>query len=67
MKIINMLATAGAMLAIIGTANAVGPQPLEMIKTIPQAATLEYRIGGRVIQSLDIAPGTYQISIKQIH
>jgi hypothetical protein len=40
---------------------------LSMIKTIPQAATLEYRIKGQVIQSIDIAPGTYQISVKQLH
>lgn len=38
-----------------------------MIKSVPEAATLEYRVGGQVVQSIDIKPGTYKISITQLH
>jgi hypothetical protein len=38
-----------------------------MIKTVPQSATLEYRVGGQLIQSLSISPGTYQITVKRLN
>jgi hypothetical protein len=42
-------------------------KPVSMIKTIPEVASLEYRIRGQIIQTMTIMPGTYEISIKQLH
>ena len=63
MKILNMLAIAGVMLATPSQAG----EPLSMIKMVPRAATLEYRVNGKLLQSINIEPGTYQITVKQLH
>jgi hypothetical protein len=35
-----------------------------MIKTVPEAATLEYRVKGQIVQSIDIRPGVYKIVVE---
>lgn len=67
MRILNMLAIVGTVLATATVTHALEREPLVMVKTVPQAATLEYRVKGQLLQSLDIVPGVYQISIKQLH
>lgn len=42
-------------------------QVMSMTKMVPEAATIEYRVSGQLVQSLSIKPGTYQITVKQLH
>lgn len=46
--------------------NYKGRSVFDAIKTVPERATLEYRVGNQPIQVLNIPPGVYQISIKQL-
>ena len=65
--IVGILVVAYAFAAGMVVTQAVEQKGLSMIKTVPTAATLEYRVKGQLLQSLDITPGTYEISIKQLH
>jgi hypothetical protein len=41
-------------------------EPLRVIRTVPEGATIEYRINGRVEQSMNLAPGTYEITVRSL-
>jgi hypothetical protein len=47
-------------------ATAASAEPMQMIKTVPEGATLEYRIQGSAAQSMNLAPGTYRITIESL-
>lgn len=54
-------------LALLGLALA--PRPalsLELIKTVPEGATVQLVIRGQVVQSAQIAPGTYRIVVEAV-
>lgn len=35
-------------------------------RTVPVGASLQYEIRGRVIQSLDLRPGTYRVTVERL-
>lgn len=37
-----------------------------LIRTVPEGATLEYRVGGQVVQSVPLRAGTYRITVEEI-
>lgn len=41
-------------------------EPMQMIKSIPEGATLELHVNGQVAQSMNIRPGTYKIIIQEL-
>jgi len=45
------------------------PEPIAIqtvIKTIPEPATLEYRVRGVAMQSMNIEPGVYKITVQKL-
>jgi hypothetical protein len=41
-------------------------QPMRMIKDVPQGATIEYLIQGRVVQTMSLRPGRYRITVEEL-
>jgi microcystin degradation protein MlrC len=41
-------------------------EPLRIIKTVPEGATLELRIHGTIAQSMSVEPGTYEITVRSL-
>lgn len=41
-------------------------EPLRIIKTVPEGATLELRIHGAIAQSMSVQPGTYEINVRAL-
>jgi hypothetical protein len=41
-------------------------EPMRIIKTVPEGSTLELRVQGKVVQSMSVQPGTYEISIRDV-
>jgi len=49
-----------------GWAVSAAVQRQEMIKDVPQGATIEYLIQGRVVQSMSLRPGRYRITVEEL-
>jgi hypothetical protein len=47
-------------------ATAASAEPMQMIKTVPEGASMEYQIHGKVQQSMALQPGTYRITIESL-
>jgi hypothetical protein len=41
-------------------------EPLQIIKTVPEGATIEYRVRGEIVQSQSLPAGTYRITVEEI-
>lgn len=37
-----------------------------VIKTVPEGATLEYRVGGQLVQNMPLRAGTYRITVEEM-
>jgi len=64
-----IIAVVGVILILTGTAMATmsARAPLlQITRSVPADAELQYRVGGRVVQSLDLRPGTYRITVEEI-
>jgi hypothetical protein len=43
-----------------------GKTVFEVIKQVPEHATIEYHVDDKTVQALSIPPGVYEISIKKL-
>lgn len=69
MRLLSRILLAIAVVSVAAAALAADsslPFGMSVIKTIPEEATLEYRIHGRLVQSIKLLPGTYQIMVRQL-
>lgn len=54
------------MLITLLVVSSVRAEPLRVIKTVPEGATMEYRINGSLISAVALAPGVYEITVREI-
>lgn len=55
-----------ALLTAAALSGSTAAEPLRVIKTVPEGATVEYRVRGVVVQSMALAPGTYEITVRDV-
>jgi hypothetical protein len=41
-------------------------EPIRIIKSVPEEAVIEYKVKGKVIQSMILLPGTYEITVRDL-